>query len=126
MVDSRSHALGFATVAVGIVVSLVMALIPHQVYGHDLSLELLATGMLAYVVYAAALPFMRRDMAWFPGLAILAVHIGLALPAGLAADAASVSEVLHQSAVWALMVSLALVFSALWVSPSKPRRATTP
>ena len=125
MDSTTLRAIGFAIVAIGFLLSLMIAVVPHYVYGHRLELDLLIMGLLPYSAYAAFLPFLRGIVLLVPGVVILGLQAGMALPLRWAMQQPPVPAQLYEVSVWALLISLPLSLLSLWVSRKKLHQVTS-
>jgi hypothetical protein len=72
--DSIARLLTYLLLAAGCALAFVAALVPHFDAGYYLSVSVLLTGLLPYLVYAMVLPYARGWRLALPALLIVALH----------------------------------------------------
>ena len=75
--DSCGNTSGYLFIVIGIVLSVVSALVPHFEAGYRLMLSVLSAGILPYLVYSVAVPLLRSHLTTAVGVVIVLVHAWL-------------------------------------------------
>jgi len=75
--QSYANPAGYFLIIIGLLLSLVSALVPHFEAGYRLMTSVFVTGMLPYMVYAIAVPVFRDTMTTIVGLLIVVAHTWL-------------------------------------------------
>ena len=70
---------GYLFIFIGILLSVISALVPHFEAGYKLMTSVFIAGMLPYIVYAIAVPLFRGTLVTVVGLVIAAAHTYLVL-----------------------------------------------
>lgn len=68
---------GYVVILIGLVLSLVSALVPHFEAGYHLSFSVFAAGISPYLVYGVAVPLSRGAWMTIAGLLIVLIHAWL-------------------------------------------------
>jgi hypothetical protein len=114
--DSVYRGIGFAIVALGLVVALMTAVVPNYAYGHHLNLTLFLLAATPYVVYGAFVPFLRSVVLILPGLILLVIQFYIQIPAWLAVDTPTIAQAFYSSPVMALLITVPIELLLLWWS----------
>jgi hypothetical protein len=69
----------YLLLAAGCLLAFLAALVPHFDAGHHLMVSVLLTGLLPYLVFGLALPYLRGWALMLPALLMVAVHAWLVL-----------------------------------------------
>ena len=77
--QSPLRPLGYLLLAAGGLLAFVSALVPHFDAGHRLMVSVLLTGLLPYLVFGLALPYLRGWALALPALLMVAIHAWLVL-----------------------------------------------
>ncbi|MGB5456536.1 MAG: hypothetical protein WBO16_20505 [Gammaproteobacteria bacterium] len=77
--QSYSNPPGYLFIMIGLLLSIISALVPHFEAGHTLLISVFAAGMLPYVVYGVAVPLLRGTLTTAVGLMMVVAHTWLVL-----------------------------------------------
>lgn len=75
--QSYANAPGYLFIIIGLMLSLVSALVPHFEAGYRLGFSVFVAGMLPYMVYGIAVPFLRGMLTTMVGAVIVIAHAWL-------------------------------------------------
>lgn len=77
--QSYSNRPGYLFIFVGLLLSVVSALVPHFEAGYHLMLSIFVAGILPYLVYGIMIPLSRGAVTSITGLVIVTVHAWLVI-----------------------------------------------
>jgi hypothetical protein len=108
--DTRSilRPLSYMLLVSGCLLALISALVPHFDTGQRLMFSVLLTGLLPYLVFGLALPYLRGWALALPALLMLAVHAWLVLTQRFVAY-----QGYSDGMIWYVPLALALAATAL-------------
>lgn len=69
----------YAVIAVGAALAFAAAVVPHFTAGYRLLPGVLLSGLLPYLVYALAVPLLRKTLTMIAGLILLGAHSALVI-----------------------------------------------
>ena len=75
--QSYSNPPGYLFILVGLLLSVVSALVPHFEAGYHLMLSIFVAGMLPYLVYGIIVPLSRSALTTIIGIVVVTVHAWL-------------------------------------------------
>ena len=75
--QSYSNRPGYLFIFVGLLLSVVSALVPHFEAGYHLMLSIFVAGMLPYLVYGIIVPLSRSTLTTIIGIVVVTVHAWL-------------------------------------------------
>jgi len=75
--QSYANTPGYLFIMIGLMLSLISALVPHFEAGYRLTLSAFVAGMLPYLIYAIAVPLLRSTLTTSIGLIIVIAHAWL-------------------------------------------------
>jgi hypothetical protein len=75
--QSYANVTGYLLITIGLLLSLISALVPHFEAGYRLMLSVFVAGMVPYLVYAIAVPVRRGSLTTLTGLVIVCMHAWL-------------------------------------------------
>jgi len=75
--QSYANAPGYSFIIIGLVLSLISALVPHFETGYRLMISVFVAGLLPYIVYGIAVPLLRGSLTTSVGLVIAVAHAWL-------------------------------------------------
>lgn len=75
--QSYSNPTGYWFILIGLLLSLISALVPHFEAGYRLMVSVFIVGMLPYIVYGITVPLSRSTLTTIVGLAIVVAHTSL-------------------------------------------------
>lgn len=75
--QSYANTPGYLFIMVGLILSLISALVPHFEAGYRLTLGVFVAGMFPYMIYGIAVPLLRGTLTTIVGLVIVTAHTWL-------------------------------------------------
>lgn len=72
--QSNQRMFAFTLIAIGVTVSIVAAVVPHYTTGYRLMFSVLLIGLLPYLAYGLAVPFLRGWLLALPGVILVVLH----------------------------------------------------
>ena len=75
--QANHRPLASAIVALGVALSFASAVVPHYTAGYTLMTGVLLSGLLPYLVYGVAIPFLQGWVLSLPGIALVVLHAAL-------------------------------------------------
>lgn len=73
-IQSNQRVFAYALIAIGATVSIVAAVVPHYTAGYRLMFGVLLIGLLPYLAYGVAVPFLRGWLLAVPGAILVVLH----------------------------------------------------
>ena len=73
--QSYANAPGYSFIIIGLVLSLISALVPHFEAGYRLMTSVFVAGLFPYMVYGIAVPLLRGSLTTSVGLVLSLIHI---------------------------------------------------
>ena len=77
--QSYSYEPGYFFILIGLLLSLISALVPHFDAGYTLMLSVFAAGILPYLVYSVAVTLRRGTLVTVTGFIIVVIHTWLVI-----------------------------------------------
>lgn len=75
--QSYANAPGYSFIIIGLVLSLISALVPHFETAYRLMISVFVSGLFPYMVYGIAVPLLRGSLTTSVGLVIVVTHAWL-------------------------------------------------
>ncbi len=110
---SYANAPGYAIIVIGLALSLISAFVPHYEAGYRLALDVLAAGLLPYLVYGIAVPLIRGSLTTGTGLLIVVVHTWLVFNERIVGHADYSGGLIYYGPMLLALVALPLIVIAL-------------
>lgn len=113
--NARSYANtpGYLFIIIGLVLSLISALVPNFDAGYHLATGVFSAGLVPYIVYGVAVPLLRGGLATITGLVIVVLHTWLVVNQRIIAHADYSDGWIYYGPMLLALLALPLVVIAI-------------
>ena len=106
-----SNAPGYLIILIGLMLSVVSAVIPHFNVGYKFTGSLLVVGMLPYMVYGIAVPLLHNMLTTAVGIIVVIAHLWLVIYLRINADYSN--DLIYYAPIAASLLLMPLAYIAL-------------
>lgn len=75
--QTNARSIAYGIIVIGLILAFVSAVVPFYGTGYELMLSVLLSGLIPYLIYGIAIPFLNGGLLILPGLVLVAIHAWL-------------------------------------------------